>query len=85
MLLRNGAGGRESMSMCVLSQVFFYYFDLCLGLLANVAFHLQSNKLASAGLQNKTFTQSLSLLDNQLAVRTIRLAKKFVQIFFHKI
>ena len=58
MLLRNGAGGRESMSMCVLSRVFSYYFDLCLGLLANVAFHLQSNKLASAGLQNKTCSLS---------------------------
>lgn len=46
------------MSMCVLSQVFLYYFDLCLGLLANVALHLQSNKLASAGLQNKTCSLS---------------------------
>lgn len=31
---------------------------ICLGLLANVAFHLQSNKLPSAGLQNKTCSLS---------------------------
>ena len=40
--------------MFVLPRVFLCYRSL-LGLLANMAFHLQPNRLASAGLQNETY------------------------------